>query len=138
MNYLAWALLGLVAYTLVAPLMKVATNAIPSNVAVLISNAILIVVAAAIVLYTDESVTAYLTHPKAPYAYAGGLALAVGILAYYRALSLGPVSVVTPVFGMFIVTSSLIGVAFLGESLSLRKVAGIGFAILAVYLTSVE
>ena len=74
MNYLAWALLGLVAYTLVAPLMKVATNAIPSNVAVLISNTILIVAAAAIVLYTDESVTAYLTHPKAPYAYAGGLA----------------------------------------------------------------
>ena len=138
MNYLPWALLGLAAYTLVAPLMSVATREIPSDVVVVISNAILIVVAAAIVFFTNESVTAYLTHPKAPYAYAGGLALAIGILAYYRALSLGPVSVVTPVFGMFIVTSSLIGVAFLGESLSLRKVAGVGFAVLAVYLTAVE
>jgi transporter family protein len=42
------------------------------------------------------------------------------------------------VFGMFIVTSSLIGVAFLDESLTITKVAGIGFAILAVYLTAVE
>jgi transporter family protein len=138
MNYLPWALLGLVAYTLVAPLMKVATSEIPSNVAVLISNSMLIVAAVAVVLYTNESVTPYLTHPKAPYAYAAGLALAVGILAYYRALALGPVSVVTPVFGMFIVTSSLIGVAFLDESLTITKVAGIGFAILAVYLTAVE
>ena len=138
MNYLPWALLGLAAYTLVAPLMSVATSEIPSDVVVVISNTILIAVAAGIVFYTNESVTAYLAHPKAPYAYAGGLALAIGIIAYYRALALGPVSVVTPVFGMFIVTSSLIGVAFLGESLSLRKVVGVGFAVLAVYLTSVE
>jgi transporter family protein len=136
MNYLPWALLGLAAYTLVAPLMKVATSAMPSNIAVFISNIILVVAAAVVVFVTDGSVTAYLTHPKAPYAYAAGLALAVGILAYYRALALGPVSVVTPVFGMFIVTSSLIGVVALGESLSVRNVLGIGFAVLAVYLTA--
>jgi transporter family protein len=136
MNYLPWALLGLAAYTLVAPLMKVATSAIPSNVAVFISNIILVAAAAVVVVVGDESVAPYLTHPKAPYAYAAGLALAVGILAYYRGLAVGPVSVVTPVFGMFIVTSSLIGVVALGESLSVRKAAGVGFAVLAVYLTS--
>jgi transporter family protein len=135
-NYLPWALLGLAAYTLVAPLMKVATSAIPSNVAVFISNIILVAAAAAVVVVGDESVASYFTHPKAPYAYAAGLALAVGILAYYRALAVGPVSVVTPVFGMFIVTSSLIGVVALGESLSTRKVVGVGFAVLAVYLTA--
>lgn len=136
MNYLLWALLGLAAYTLVAPLMKVATGAIPSNIAVFISNIILVAAAAVVVFVTDESVTAYLTHPKAPYAYAAGLALAVGILAYYRALAVGPVSVVTPIFGMFLVTSSLIGIVALGESLSTRKVVGVGFAVLAVYLTA--
>ena len=138
MNYLPWALLGLLAYTFVAPLMKVATSEIPSNVAVFISNVILVGAAAAVVLFTNESVTPYLTHPKAPYAYAAGLALAVGIIAYYRALAVGPVSIVTPIFGMFLVTSSLIGVAVLGESLTIRKIAGLGFAVLAVYLTAVE
>jgi transporter family protein len=138
MRYLPWAVLGLAAYTLVAPLMKVATSELPSSVAVLISNTVLVVAAVAVVVLSNESVVGYLTHPKAPYAYAGGLALAVGILAYYRALSLGPVSVVTPVFGMFIVTSSLIGIVVLDESLTARKVAGIALAVLAVYLTSVE
>lgn len=43
-------------------------------------------------------------------------------------------SVVTPVFGIFIVTSSLLSIVFLGDSFSLRKGVGIGFAVLAVYL----
>jgi transporter family protein len=48
------------------------------------------------------------------------------------------VSIVVPIFGLFLVTSSLVGVVALDESLTTRKAAGIGFAMLAVYLTSVE
>lgn len=138
MNYLLWALLALFAYTFVAPLMSVATTDVPSDVAVIVSNTMLVIGAAAVVAVSQEPVTEYLTHPDAPYMYAAGICLAVGILAYYRALAMGPVSVVVPIFGMFIVTSSLIGVAVLDEPLTARKVAGIGFAALAVYLTAIE
>lgn len=138
MNYLLWALLGLFAYTFVAPLMSIATTDVPSNVAVIISNSMLIIAAVAIVAFSREPVFEYLTHPDAPYMYAAGICLSVGILSYYRALSMGPVSVVVPIFGMFIVTSSLIGFVALDEPVTARKVAGIGFAVLAVYLTSVE
>ncbi len=138
MNYLPWALLALLAYTFVAPLMSLATAEVPSDVAVIISNSMLVVAAAAVVVVSHEPVLEYLTHPDAPYMYAAGICLAVGILAYYRALALGPVSVVVPIFGMFIVTSSLIGFAVLDEPLTARKAAGIAFAALAVYLTSVE
>ncbi|MFC5366630.1 EamA family transporter [Salinirubrum litoreum] len=141
MNYLPWALLALAAYTLVAPLMSIATTGdvkIPSNVAALISNSMLVVATLAVILYTGQDAGAYLTHPKAKYVYVAGICLAVGILAYYRALSLGPVSVVAPVFGMFLVTSSALGIVFLNESLTARKAAGIGLAIVAVYLVSVE
>lgn len=138
MNYLPWALLALLAYTFVAPLMSVATTDVPSDVAVIISNSMLVIAALAVVAISNEPVLDYLTHPDAPYLYAAGICLAVGILAYYRALALGPVSVVVPIFGMFIVTSSLIGVAVLDEPLTARKVAGIGFAALAVYLTAIE
>lgn len=132
-EYLPWAILALVAYTFVPPLMNVATTEIPSNIAVLITNGIFFVMIVSIVLYTNEPVMIYLTQPKALYAYGAGFALAVGIIAYYRALALGPVSVVTPIFGMFLVTSSVIGIVFLGDSLSRGKIVGIGFAILAVY-----
>lgn len=141
MNYLPWAIVALAAYTLVPLLMRVATtgtDAIPSDVAAMISNAILVVAAGAVVVATSQQVSPHLSSSKAPYAVAAGLCLAVGILAYYRALALGPVSVVTPVFGLFLVTSSVLGMAVLGESVTARKLAGIGFAVLAVYLVTVE
>ena len=122
----------------VAPLVKIATAEIPSTVVLLISNGMLVLVATGVVVATDTPVVQYLSHDRAVYAYAAGLALAVGILAYYRALSAGPVSVVVPIFGLFIVTSSVLGIAILDESLTARKILGIALAVGAVYLTAVE
>lgn len=138
MTYLRSALVALIAYTLVAPLMRVATRdgAIPSAVAAAVSNSVLVVAAVAVVWWVGEPVTPYLTHSRAPYVYAAGVCLAVGILAYYHALARGPVSVVTPIFGLFVVTSSLVGVLFLDEAFTLRKAAGVGFAALSIYLTA--
>ncbi|MUV57379.1 transporter family protein [Halogeometricum rufum] len=141
MNYLPWAVLALVAYAFVSPLMSVATTGspkIPSNVAALMANSLLVVGTAAIVVYNDADALSYLTHPKAKFVFAAGVCLTVGILAYYRALSMGPVSIVSPIFGMFLVLSSVIGIAFLNESLTARKAVGIGLALVAIYLVSVE
>jgi transporter family protein len=138
MRYLVWALIALLGYTLVPTLVKLATAEIPSDVVVFISNAVLVLGAITIVFVSDVSVTPYLTHERSIYAYGAGIALTVGIVSYYRALAAGPVSVVVPIFGMFIATSSILGIAFLDEPLTGRKVAGIGLAVAAVYLTSVE
>ena len=139
MGYLQWSVLALLAYSAVAPLVGFATTGnprIPSFVAALVTNGLLLVATVAVVLYQGQSVAAYLGHPKAPYLYLAGVFLAVGILAYYRALSLGPVSAVVPIFGTFLVISSVVGVLFLNESLTARKVAGIGCAVLGIYLVS--
>jgi len=139
MGYLQWSVLALLAYSAVAPLVGFATTGdpkVPSFVAALITNGLLLVATVAVVLYQGQSVATYLGHPKAPYLYLAGLFLAVGILAYYRALSLGPVSAVVPIFGTFLVISSAMGVLFLSESLTARKVAGIGCAVLGIYLVS--
>lgn len=138
MRYLLWALLALGAYTLVAPLVSEAMTEMPSDVVLVIANGILVVAAGALLVVSGDDVTRWLDHPKAPYAYAGGVFLTIGIIAYYRALALGPVSVVVPVFGMFIVTSSLVGVAFFDEVMTWRKGLGLVFAAAAVYLTAVE
>jgi transporter family protein len=141
MAYLRWAFLALLSYSAVAPLVRYATTGdprIPSFVAALVTNVILLVATVGVVLYEGQSVSASLAHPRAPYLYLAGLFLSIGILAYYRALSLGPVSAVVPIFGTFLVISSLVGVVVLDETLPPRKVAGIGCAMLAVYLVSVE
>jgi transporter family protein len=138
MRYIGWAILALVSYSAVPPLIRYATQEIPSDVAVVVTNGMLTVGALGLVLATNKPLVPALTHNRAPEMYLGGIALAVGIVAFYRALSLGPVSVVVPIFGLFIATSSIVGFLVLEEPLTVRKVLGITLALVAVYLTAVE
>jgi transporter family protein len=134
-RYLLWSALALVGYTLFTPLAKLATEDAPSTVVALGANSILALSALAVVVATGEQPMSYLTGDTLYYVLGAGVFLTVGILAYYRALSLGPASTVIPIFGMFIVGSSVLSFLFLGEEFSLRKGAGIALAGVAVYLT---
>jgi transporter family protein len=136
MNYIAWAVVALVGYSIFTPLASLATDQIPSTVVALVANSMLALSAAAVTVYRDESVAVHLTGENAIYMYAAGVFLSVGIIAYYRALGSGPVSVVVPIFGMFLVGSSLLGVAFLNDPLTAKKAAGIVLAAVGVYLTT--
>lgn len=139
LTYLPYALLAMGAYAFVAPLMRVATtgpDAVPSDVAVVISNTLLVVMALGVLASTGQEFTTHLSSPKMPYVLAAGLFLGIGILALYRALALGPVSVVTPIFAMFLAFSSVIGFLVLGESFTARKALGIVLAAASVYLVS--
>jgi transporter family protein len=138
MQYLWYALVALAAYTLVAPLVSLAMRDLPADVVVFVTNGILVLGALALILATDRPFFSALTHEDAPYMYAAGICLAVGIVAYYRALSTGPVSVVVPIFGLFLVGSSVVGIAFLDEALTARKAVGIALAVVAVFLTTFE
>lgn len=138
MNYLAWTVIALVAYTVFPPLVNVATRTVPSAVMTLVAASTFTLGAAGVVLYQGQQVTPYLVSEDATYMYLAGIALTVGLLAYYYALSIGPVSVVVPVFGMFVITSSVLGITLLDEPLTARKFLGIGFAALAIYLLGVE
>lgn len=141
MNYLPWAVLALVAYSFVAPLMREATSgsgAIPSDVAALVANAMLVVGTVVVIALTDQRVTTYLRHPDMRLVAAAGVCLTVGILAYYRALARGPVSIVAPIFALFLVGASVVGVVALDEALTLRKAAGMVLAVLAIVLVAGE
>jgi len=138
-SYLPYALLAMGAYALVSPLMRVATTgpgSVPSDVAVAVSNLLLVAMAFAVLWYTDQGFASHLSSPKMVYVLAAGLFLGIGILALYRSLALGPVSVVTPIFAMFLVFSSIIGFLVLNEEFTARKALGIVFAVLAVYFVS--
>ncbi|MFB6112768.1 MAG: EamA family transporter [Halodesulfurarchaeum sp.] len=136
MRYIVWSIIALVSYSFVSPLVSFVTEEIPSQVAVAITNSMLVVMALGVIVYTETPVVTYLTHPRSPYLYVAGVFLGIGIIAFYRALALGPVSSVVPIYGMFIVTSSIIGFLFLEESFTLQKGVGIAFGIVAIYLVS--
>jgi len=135
-RYLPYALLAFLAYSLVAPLTKVAMVHLPSTPTVFISNFVLFVLVGAVLLVRGESPLPYLRHRYTPLVVASGVLLTIGLLTYYRALALGPVSVVVPLYGLFIVVSAFVGIVVFGEEVTLRKLAGIAFSVLAIALIS--
>jgi transporter family protein len=136
MNYVGYAVVALVTYGLVAPVVSFAMEDIPSEVAVVITNSILVGMAVTVAVSQGSSITEYVGHDRFPYLILGGVLLGIGIMAYYKALELGPVSVVVPVYGMFIALSSIMGFLVFEEVLTARKALGILFGLVAIYLTA--
>lgn len=65
-----------------------------------------------------------------------GLVSLVAIIAFYKALKLGPSSVVLPLTNMYVILPVLFGFVVLKEPITMVRVFGIVFAILAaVFLT---
>jgi len=135
--YLKFSILAFVTYSLVAPLLKIAMETIPSTPAVFFSNFVLLVVVGSVLVYRGESPVPYFRHRYTLHIVGLGVLLTVGLLTYYRALELGPVSIVVPIYGLFIVVSSVIGIVAFDETLTARKIAGIFFSVLAIVLVSI-
>ena len=139
MGYVGWALLGMVGYSLVTLLVKLATRDGEASSFYVLAIAVLIVgtVAWAIaILRGDFSgfTVSDLTKPSALWSYATGIALIVAVASLFKALSLGPATEVVPIYGMFVVGGALLGIVFLNEPLTSRKLLGITFAALSIYL----
>lgn len=141
MHYLAWAVLGMVGYSTVTLLVKLATRTGDLNAfAVLAIATSMVAVAALLNAWLGGSFTgktgADFLKPGALYAYAAGTALTVAVGSLFKGLSLGPASVVVPVYGMFIVGGALLGVLVLGEPMTAKRALGMLLAIAGVLLVA--
>ena len=136
-RYLWLSMFAFLAYSLVAPLLSIAMADLPSTLAVFLSNSVMFVVVGLVVAYRGLPVRPYLSHPRTPHLLAMGALLTVGLLTYYRALALGPVSVVVPIYGLFIVISSLVGIVAFDEVVTARKIAAIALSVVAIALMSI-
>ena len=137
MRYLAWALLALGTYTFLPPMMSLTTQRVSTGLATFVAAGMLSLTGLALaVAGGDPILEGIAANPV--YLVGTGLVLTVSVFSFFHALSLGPVSVVAPIFGLFILTSSLVGVVFLGESLTVQRVAGMAFAAVAIVLLSLE
>ena len=138
MDYLVWAVVALVSYALVGPLVNISTNDIPPAVGLFLATMVFLSITSIVILLTGTANPGYLTDPRMWYVLVAGVLVTVGILAYVRALEVGPISIVVPIYGMFIVGSSAVGIVFLGEALTPGRIAGIGCAVIAIVLGTGE
>jgi transporter family protein len=139
MNYIGWSILGMVGYSLVTLFVKLATRSKHFSSFLVLAIATIIVCASALsitALRGDARAlgTRDFASSSALWAYATGLALTVAVVSLFRALSLGPASVVVPIYGMFIVGGAILGMVFLDEPPDLRKVLGIALAAVSIFL----
>jgi EamA-like transporter family. len=74
--------------------------------------------------------------PGALWAYAAGIVLTVAVGSLFKGLSLGPASVVVPIYGMFILGGAVLGILFLHEPATMRKLIGLALAIAGIYLVA--
>jgi transporter family protein len=139
-SYILWAMLGMAGYSLMTLFVKLAerSGTVSTYMVLAVSTTIVAIFAIAVVAMRGELKTLIfeLERPPLLWAIAGGIALTVAVSSLFHALSLGPANVVVPIYGMFIVGGSLLGVLFLEEPMSWNKTAGLIAAIIGVILIS--
>jgi len=139
-SYILWALLGMAGYSFMTLFVKIAerSSTVSTYMVLAVSTTIVAIVAIAIVAMRGELKTLLFELDREPllWAIAGGIALTIAVSSLFHALSLGPANVVVPIYGMFIVGGSLLGVLFLGEPMGWHKIVGLVAAVAGVVLIS--
>jgi bacterial/archaeal transporter family protein len=139
-SYIFWALLGMAGYSFTTLFAKLAerSGAVSTYMVLAVSTTIVAIVAVAIVVMRGEFRTLLFDLDRLPliWAVAGGITLTIAVSSLFHALSLGPANVVVPIYGMFIIGGSLLGVVVLGEPMTWNKIVGLIAAVAGVILIS--
>ncbi len=139
-SYVLWALLGMVGYSLATLFVKLAgrSSDVTSYMVLAVSTTMVPIFSLAMVAIRGELKPLIFDLEKGTlgWAISAGIALTVAVSSLFHALSLGPANVVVPIYGMFIVGGSLLGVMFLGEPMTWNKIVGLAAAVLGVVLIS--
>lgn len=135
MDYRIWALLSALTAGATAVLAKKGVEGVPTNLALAVRVAFILVFAVAMALVTRQTKLSEIS-PRAWW-FLGASAIATGgsWFCYFRALQLGPVSKVAPVDKLSFVVAMVLGAAFLGETVGPKVMAGAALIVVGVLLT---
>lgn len=134
-SYRIWALLSAVFAGLTAILAKKGVEGVPSNLAVAIRVAVVLVFATVIAVATRQTKISGLSSKTWIFLILSGIATGASWLCYFRALQLGPVSKVAPIDKLSFVLAMALGVFVLGEKPSVNLLIGAGLIIAGVLFT---
>ena len=137
-SYLVWAFIGMIGYSVTALLVKLATQSgrFSSYFVLMISSAMVVITSTTITFLRGDMKTLSrenLVSVDGVFVLGTGVALVVAVVFYFLALGEGPASVVVPIYGMFIVGGAVLGLFFLHEPFTLRKLLGIILAAISIY-----
>ena len=135
MHYIVWTLIAMSAYAVMIILLKFSLKSIPPEAAVFVTNFFLVAAALLWALYRGVKITDHLAFNQPTlFLILSGVALSIGIISLYMALSRGPISTVSPLFGMNIALVAVLGFFILKEPISIERIAGVILAGGAIFL----
>jgi transporter family protein len=134
MNWLGFSLLALGLWGVWGVLGKVASQSLPSPVVYLLTISGHLVVVAFILSKGLGPVTWQSWGVGA--ALGSGIAMAVALLFFLKALARGPALVVVPLTALYPAVTVVLSWIFLREAINLRHLAGLALALAAVWLLS--
>jgi len=104
---------------------KLGVEGLNSNLATLIRTIVILFITALIVSWRNEWQLPQTLRPQAiAFLVLSGVATGLSWLLYYRALQMAPASQVAPIDKLSVAFAIVLGVLFLGESLTLKLVVG--------------
>jgi transporter family protein len=135
MNWKLYALGSAFFAGLTAVLSKVGVEKISSNLATLLRTGVILSFLVILVAVRHEwRNPAGLSTRSLFFLFVSALATGLSWICYYRALQLGPASLVAPVDKLSVVVAIVLAVVFLGEHLSPRQWTGAGLVTAGVLL----
>ena len=135
MSYIGWVFIAMLTYGIMAVLLKISLRNIPPEVAVLVTNVILVISALAWALFRGIKILNHLTFNQPTlFLLLAGIVLSCSVISFYMALSRGPVTAVLPIFGMNVAVASVLGFLVLGEPVNASRISGLILAGGAVFL----
>jgi transporter family protein len=125
-SWQAWALLSAVFAALTAIFAKIGVEGIDSDLATFLRTIVVLVSLALILFATGKFADPGPISPRSwIFLLLSGLGTGASWLCYFRALKLGPATLVAPIDKLSVVLVALFGVVFLGERPSLQGWLGI-------------
>ena len=129
-SWQAWALLSAVFAALTAIFAKVGVEGLNADLATFIRTIVVLMSYAVLLFATNQfTVPSAISERSWLFLILSGLATGASWLCYFRALKLGPATLVAPIDKLSVVMVALFGVAFLGERPS--PTGWIGIALVA-------
>jgi transporter family protein len=138
-SWQAWALLSAMFAALTAIFAKVGVENISPDLATFIRTIVVLVAFAALLFATDQFVAPATVAPKTwLFLVLSGLATGASWLCYFRALKLGPATLVAPIDKLSVVLVALFAFVFLGERPSATGWLGIALISAGAVLLAVR
>lgn len=138
-SWQAWALLSAAFAALTAIFAKVGIEGLNADLATFIRTTVVLMSYAVLLFATDQfAVPSAISSKSWLFLILSGLATGASWLCYFRALKLGPATLVAPIDKLSVVMVALFGVMFLGERPSPTGWAGIALVAAGAILIAVK